>query len=224
MSNTETAGLVTLTAPVVMAYPNLIVAKAIQRDGKDKGEPKFSAQFLFRPDSPDLAAIKAEIKKVALAKWPGRAIGTQSQQGLFKLPIKPGDAAADKRKAAGKEDGEFQRGFVMLRGASKFRPKLGILQAGRLVELDGDGPINAHKDQFYFGVEVFAQFNFVAYEGGNGPDGVTAYLQSVLSTGKGKKLSSGGTSLADTFKGYVGTVTGDNPLGDGSDLDDEIPF
>ena len=217
MSNNDNLGLFTLTSPLVTAHPALVAARAFKRDGKDKGEPKFGLNFLFKPDAADFLAAKDIAIKVARARWPGRDLKT------LKFPFSSGDKLADKRKEKGKDDGDFQRGFIVMVARSKYQPKMGYLEGGRMVELDGDAAVAAAKDKFYFGVECFAQFNFVAYEGGTGPDGVTAYLQSVLSTGKGKKLASGGASLAETFKSYVGTITGEDPMG-GADLDDEIPF
>jgi hypothetical protein len=73
------------------------------------------------------------------------------------------------------------------------------------------------KPKFYFGVEVLPQFNFVAYDGvGNNLDGVTAYLNMVFTTNKGKRLS-GGASAAETFKGYAGHTSTEDPTAGGGD-------
>jgi hypothetical protein len=75
--------------------------------------------------------------------------------------------------------------------------------------------------KFYNGCYVVASLNFVPYEGDD-DDGVTAYLDAVLWVKDGPKI--GGVSAAEAFKGYIGTVSGEDPTGGQSTLDDEIPF
>lgn len=212
MSDQENAGIVNLTAPVVMIHPNLFVPKAFKARGKETGEPKYSASFLFAPDNPDLLSIKRAAKAVAAAKWPGRPVSELA------TPWTSGDKLADKRKAKGRNDGEFQRGHLVMAARSKFQPRLAVVENGRIVDLD-ESNMTAFKARFYFGVEVLAQFNLVAYEGvGANPDGVNAYLNMVLSTNKGKRLSSG-SSAAEVFRGYVGTYSAEDPTGDGDPRD-----
>lgn len=217
MTAQDNIGLFTLTKPVVSAHPALLEAKAFTKNGKPAGEPKFGIRLLFDPDSDDLKALKAVAVAVARARWPGRDLKE------LHFPFENGDKLAEKRKAkSGKDDGAFQCDKVVVTARSKYQPKLGILEGARLVDLDSEALIGAHKSKFYFGVKVFAQLNLVAYEGGTGPDGVTAYLQSVLSTNKGDKIAGGGQSVSETFKAYVGSVTVEDPTG--ADLDDEIPY
>ena len=132
------------------------------------------------------------------------------------------DRLADRRKEkAGKEDGEYQRGKVIIAARSKYEPKLSGIQAGKVVDYEGDAR-KLHEKDFFFGAECLAQINFVAYDGvGANPDGVTAYLNMVFVTGKGTKIA-GGASAAEAFKGYAGTVSNEDVTGD--TLDDEIPF
>lgn len=206
MSEQANIGIVNLTVPVVMIHPNLFVAKAFKARGKETGEPKYSASFLFTPDNPDFLSIKRAAKAVANARWPGRNV-----QELA-TPWTSGDKLADKRKAKGKSDGEFQRGNFVMAARSKFQPRLAIIENGRVVDLDENNLV-PHKNKFYFGVEALAQFNLVAYEGvGQNPDGVNAYLNMVLSTNRGKRLSSG-SSAAEVFRGYVGSHSAEDPTG-----------
>lgn len=205
-----------LTMPVVMAHPHLFEAQSFQRDGKAKGEPKFGTNLVFPNDSTDLKAIKTLAAQVARAKWPTRAFTE------IKWPFSSGDKLADARKAkAGKDDGAYQRGHVVINAKSKYRPKLGVIEGGRIIDLETEEQIAKFKARFYFGALVFAELNLVAYDGGSNPDGVTAYLNQVLSTGKGEKLASGGSSTSETFKAYIGSVSGADPT---QGLDDEIPF
>lgn len=211
-------GVFNLTKPVIMAHPNLFEARAFGKKGKESGTPKFSANFIFEPDSEDLKGLKSLAVKVARGRWPDRDLKTLS------FPFANGDKLADKRKAAGKSDGEFNRGKVVIAARSKFEPRLSAIENGKMIDYDGDARIKA-KNKFYFGVFALAQFNFVPYDGvANNPDGVTCYLNMVFSTNKGERLS-GGAAAAEVFKGYVGHSTTEDPTaGQKTSLDDEIPF
>lgn len=218
MSDKEQTGLFNLTAPVVMVHPNLFEAKAFGSKGKESGTPKFSANFLFDPDSDDLKGMKQVAAKVAKARWPDRKLSE------LKFPFTNGDLLADKAKnKKPPKDGEFNRGKIVVAARSKFEPRLAGIENGKVVDYEGDARLKA-KPKFFFGAEVLAQFNFVAYDGvGANPDGVTAYMNMVFTTGKGTKIA-GGASAAEVFKGYVGHSTTEDPTG-GADLsDDEIPF
>lgn len=224
-------GTVSLTEPVVSTFPNLLEAKSVMKNGKPTGDPKYSHNYEFEPTSADLAMLKAEALKVAKAKWPGRAVGKESatrddagnpKQPTFVFPFSSGDILADKAKAKGK-DREFSRGKVVLTARSKYQPRLSFIENGAIKDLDGPAIDAIGKRVFYNGVLCLAQVNFVAYEGvGTNPDGVTAYLNMVVSTNTGPKLS-GGASAAEVFKGYVGSNVDEDPTG-GVDIDDEIPF
>lgn len=236
MSEQNNEGVYASTALALLSFPNLDEARAVKgKNGKDTGEPKFSANLEMLPENPDLAAAKALCLKLAKAKWPGRAFGKEAalvddngnpKQATFQFPFTSGDKHADKAKAAGKER-EWSRGKVVLTARSKFEPRLSAIIGGKVVEFEGDARLVAAKKHFYTGAEVLWEVNFQAYDGvgQNGVDGVTAYLNMVLASGKGSKIAGGGRSAADVFKGYVGTVSGVDPTaGLGADLDDEIPF
>ena len=217
MSEQQNEGIFTFTTPKTLTFPNLLEAKAVKGpNGKPSGEPKYSSNFEFDISDDDLTAAKAVAAKIARAKWPGRDLKELS------FPFTNGDKLADKAKAKGK-DREFSRGKVVLTARSKYQPRMSVVENGRAIDLEGDAIVATGKRVFYTGVSVLAQVNFVAYDGvGANPDGVTAYLNMVCSLNKGKKLTSGGASAAEVFKGYIGTTSDENPLGD--DLDDEIPF
>lgn len=210
-------GLFNLTAPAVMIFPSLFEPKAIQIAGKPAGEPKYGANFMFGPEHPDLTGLKAAMVAVARAKWPGRDL-----KGLA-FPLANGDKLADQRRErTGKDDREFQRGKVLLKARAKFQPRLSAIINGKLVDLEGPA-MASHKSLFFFGAEVLIQVNFATYLGvGNNSDGVTAYLNMVLTTGKGERLGSSRQSAAEAFAGYVGHSTNYDPRGAG--YDDEIPF
>lgn len=233
------AGLFDINEPTVSTFPNLLEPKAVKRNGKDTGEPKYSLNIEIDPErQPALAqAIKAKALEIARAKWPGRDFAKEAsktykdQDGTvqkklptFVFPWSSGNELADNAKARNK-DREFSRGKLVLTARSKFQPRLSAIVGGKLVEFEGDAA-KAAKQYFYSGVEVLAQINFQAYDGvgETGADGVTAYLQQVLSTNKGKKLAGGGPSAAEVFSGYLGSISNVDPTAGVSDLDDEIPF
>jgi len=212
----KTDGIFNLTVPVVMTFPQLFDAKAFTKNGKAQGEPKYSANFEFPIASEDLKAIKALMGKMARSKWPDKPLTELC------FPLANGDKLADARKEKGKDDGEHMRGKVVISARSKYEPRLAYLDGGKIVDLDNVTAKAAAKNKFYPGVEVLAQFNLVPYDavGQNSRGGVTAYLNMVLSTGKGARLS-GGQTASEAFKGYVGSVSAENPEAPGSE---EIPF
>lgn len=234
MATTPDEDYYTLAQPCDAIYINATQARAMMKNGKQVGEPKFDVSIGLPLDGPDLAAIKANMVRVAKAKWPGRAIGKEAGKKddngnpklpTFAFPLKSGDELADKEKAKGK-DRETARGKVILTARSQFQPTLSIVEGGQIVTLD-DTTVKLHASKFYPGVLVGARVSFHAYEGGTGPDGVSARLEMLVSFNKGAKLQGGGKNAADVFKGYAGIVTSEDPTtkaGSAADLDDEIPF
>lgn len=221
----DTKGIYSLTAPAVLAFPALLEARKFKRNGKETGDPKFGATFVFPADSGDLKAMKELAIKLVREKWPGRDLKE------IKFPFKSGDKEIEKQIVKLKKEGkeytgraDFMKGMTVLKASSKYQPRLSILLNGRPVDLEGD-TLNAHKGKFYFGVHALAQFNFVSYDAikDGDPDGITAYLNMVLSLNKGERLS-GGASAAEVFKGYVGHSTTEDPTEVQGELDDEIPF
>ncbi len=231
MTEVHTDGIYNLTQPVVMSFPQLLEPKAFIENGKAKGEPKYSANLNFHADSADLAALKQLAAKLARAKWPDKPFVLTTQEGIkihqILFPFTAGDKLADARKEKGKDDGEYMRGKVIIAARSKYEPRLSYLENGKIIDLETEMAKQAAKGRFYPGVEVLAQLNLVPYDavGSNGKPGVTAYLNMVLSTGKGARIS-GGQTASEAFKGYVGAVSAENPMGPGSSADmlDEIPY
>lgn len=216
----KTDGIFNFTQPSVMTFPVLFEAKAFKKNGKETGEPKFKASFLLPKDSDDLKAMKTLAAKLARIKWPDRPFS----ELLF--PFASGDAMIEERRKKGKDDSEHLHGMVVLTAKSKYEPRLAYVEKNKIIDLETDTAKLAAKGKFYPGVEVLAQVNFVAYDGvGQNKSGVTAYLNMVLSTCKGARLS-GGQVASEAFKGYVGSVSAEDPTapGAGGSIDDELPF
>ena len=198
-----------LDVPVATIYTGtLITAKAFKKDGKDKGEPKFGATFLFKPDHQDWRPLKMRAADAA------KSMRSDVDLASVKWPWANGDALANAAKAETKpRDREFYRGFMVLRSRSIFAPVLAIRQNG-IVELKTETAKLAAKEQyFYDGVLCGAQFNFKPYSRDDGGIGVTAYLNMVLSTGEGVKIQmpKSGPSVVDVFKSYAGRSTQVDP-------------
>jgi hypothetical protein len=217
-------GVFRSSEPAVLLHPHLHEARKFRdRQGRESGEPKYDCNFMLKGDSTDLKAIKALLGMVAKVAWPGRAMKELA------FPLVSGTKKADDRAEASSakgraSDGEFQRGMVNLVARGKFEPKLGVIRNRKIIDLEGPARA-ASKAEFFFGAEVLFEVKFVAYEGvGANPDGICAYLNAVVATGKGTRLS-GGQSVAETFSGYAGTLSDESvTTGQGPIADDEIPF
>lgn len=221
----DSNSLFSLTAPAILAHPNLFEPRAFGAKGKETGEKKYSANIVLDPTNPanksDLDAMKAVAATVAKARWPGRDLKT------LKFPFSSGDKIVAKRQekkgTTYNGDADFQKGKVIIACRSKYEPRLAVIENGRITDLEGPARLAA-KGKFFFGCEVLAQVNFVPYDGvGANPDGVTCYLNMVVSLNKGTRLS-GGASAAETFRGYVGHTSAEDPTGGEQIADDDIPM
>lgn len=215
----------TFTAPVPAIHIHLHEAvKFKDKKGKETGEAKFQCSYLFAPDSADLKALKQRAAQAAKSKWPARDLKELA------FPFTDGNASIEKVKKkqsdAGKEyngSHDYLANSVILKSSSKFQPRLAGIEGNKAVDYVEPAQIAASKSKFYPGVKVLAEVNFVPYDGvGQNPDGVTAYVNMVLTTGKGERINIG-RSAAEVFKGVAGLVSTDDPTA-GAQVDDEIPF
>lgn len=207
---TENLGIYDTTQPTPILWTDTLFDPKPFKDekGKERGDPKYSAVVLFKADHPDVAPIKVKMVAIAKAMWPDAQLNT------INFPLKSGAKDNEKRVAKGKKARDYMDGAVYITGRSKFQPGLSGIENGKLTDYSGEALLRA-KTKFFNGVEALVQFNFVANEVDN-KRSVTAYLNLVLSTGKGTRIG-GGRSGAETFKGYVGQATTENPTED-SDL------
>lgn len=209
---------ITLSEPVPATFLNLAEPRRVSKSQNE--EPTYSARFEFAPDSEDVKRIRAKIVQVAREKWPGMDIGNAIKTGALQVTLTPGDVHADKAKAKGK-DQEWARGKVCLTARTKNMPSVGYIDGSRIVELTDPAAIKAASKHIYSGAKALGILSFVPYDavGQNGVPGVKAYLEQYLSTGKGEKLGGGRKSLAESFSGYVGLATDEDPTGGTGDDD-----
>lgn len=232
MTERTNEGIFNFTNPARGLFVNVITPRAYQENGKAKGEAKYDLTVFFAPDHADFAALKARAVAVAKAVWPGRDIAADYKNGEIRMPWIMGEKWLDRQlkklQKKGKEYAgqyDFLKGNVLLKTGSKYRPGLAVINSGKVIDLE-DSTIAVHKGKFYSGVELLVQVNLVAYDAKkeDDKDGITAYVNKVLSVNKGEKIKIGNSqSAAEVFAGYVGTVTNVDPTA-GADLDDEIPF
>lgn len=214
MADTQVDGRVTLTRPVRALFCNVMNARKFKRNGKEVGEAKFDATFVLTAE--DIGALKDKAIEVAKAKWPGRDLKE------LKFPFKKAEKVAEKQKAKGKDESIYTAGTFLMSARSKYEPVLSYLDGKKVVEFT-EANRGLAKQKFYNGCFVVPQVNFVPYTGDE-DDGVNAYLDQVLWIKDGPKI--GGVSAAEAFKGYVGSVSAEDPTGggEGNGVDDEIEF
>lgn len=208
-------------SPAILIFPKklFIPEKYIPKGETDpekiaKIEPKYQADFMVPFASPDFEAIRAFVGGLALEKWPGANLGALDAFGkpAFLWPWKNGDEQADDakaKKASGqkKYDLEFQRGHLVLHTSAVTQPDLGGFENGAPVQFGGD-KLKLVKDKFFFfGSEVFPSVTFVARDGTNATKpAVNAYVNGVVSTGRGKKIGGGRPDFNETLAMYAGRV------------------
>lgn len=214
MADEKSSGVFKLTVPVAIVFPQLDKPRAWKQGDNDVSKAKFGVKFLFDPDSEELMAIKRLAGKVARERFP------KTDFKDLHWPWANGDKFADDAQEERGKDYSFARGKVLLTAKSQFSPILRGIENRQYVEYDVETDAARIKKAFYTGVECLAQINLSAYKNGSN-QGVTAYLDSVLQTGRGQRL----TKMRDveTFKDYVGKMVDEDPTQGYTD-DEEIPY
>lgn len=227
----KSAGRFEFNEPIPAANVNLLEARAFKgKDGKPKGDPKYGVTLVFDPNSEDLKAAKSLAVQIAKEAFPSLALKD------IHFPFKLGNAENAKRIKKSLKALDWQADRVVLGVRSKDQPRMAGVIGGRIVDFDSAEQITANSRLFYNGVKVCAQVNFATYgeaeavgdEDNDAKPGVTAYLNLVMSTGTGTRIS-GATSASEAFRGYAGKMSATDPTdgvaGDGVAAgDDEIPF
>lgn len=232
---TATQGeIIKATTAKVMTWPTLITAEAQKlKNGEITKDKKFSADFILSQDDPDLLTIKRavidEVKRVFSAEYI-QAMTACSQGGQkptvsgmlgylggrLNLPLTDGTVKADARVALGKTDGEYARGKTVLHTSSREAspPALGGVVNGRVIDYATADQRAMNAGQFYFGVEAYFKVNVKAYNASSTVRGVSAYLQTVVTTNTGDRIGPQGASATEDFGHVSGHVSAVNPLDD----------
>lgn len=182
--------------------------------------PSYNATMLIVPGSKDYLGLRAIMGEVASAKWPGRDLST------IQFPVQLGEEKAEEAVAK-KRDGSIFLGHLVFNAHTSvdYPPRLGVLENGKLIQLDTEILKAQYGSKFYHGCYIAPQVNLVAWDqkGKNAPDRVTAYLQMVLWIKDGTRI--GGADMAEVFKDYMGQFTPEvDPRGMTGQRSKEVPF
>jgi hypothetical protein len=225
----------------VVSYANIEKPKAFEKKGQPKGDPKYSALFIIDPECPDLVRLKEDVLKALKEQYPGKTLRARRlteeelTAGTFvevSVPWRSGDKEADRLKAKNNGDdskGTIYRGKILVKASSKYQPALSIIEGGTVVDLETDEAKAKAGKYFYSGAYLVPSFRFNPFEGDeNKPGGMSLYLNAVLFAKNGKRIGGRTVNAAEAFKGYVGTISQEDPTAGAGfnrdDLDDEIPF
>jgi len=188
---------------VRLSFANaLFVAQQVQ----GQGEAKFSASFIFPPNHPCVAVIKAAMKKVAEEKWGAKAseVFTALKAG-DKLALHDGDS---------KPQYEGYKGNLFVNAGNKIKPLV----------IDGNkSPLLATSGRPYAGCYVNGSIELWAMDNQFGKR-INATLKGVQFLRDGARLAGGGVASAEDFEAIpdaasaaggalptAGTGTGGNP-------------
>lgn len=218
---TDKTGIFATKKPFVIVNLNLFTPKAFLKAGKPQGEPKFSLNILIPKDSDELPRLSATAKAVVAEAKQGDFREEVTPFAQIKKPWRDGDAYATKKAAEGKNY-EYCRGHYIVNARSKFDVQLAVLDPviKGTIDLTDEQLKLKYKSWFYNGVKAWTEFNLVPYIMDEKP-GLTAYLQSTLSTNKGARIA-GGKTASDTFSEYVGAWVDEDPTGEASAPEDEF--
>ena len=172
-----------------------------------QGEAKFSASFLFPPNHPCVAEIKAAMKKAAEEKWGAKA-------GEVFMALKAGDKLA-LHDGDSKPQYEGYKGNLFINASNRIKPLV----------IDGNlSPLQASSGRPYSGCYVNASIELWAQSNDFGKR-INASLKGVQFLRDGQRLSGGGVASADDFEAIpdaapaggaqapatTGATTGGNP-------------
>lgn len=204
-----------------MIYTELFKPVAYKDESGKEGKLRYKAAFILDPESADFKAIKKLASRVAKEKF-GTLERTEDEPKLKWPWIKVDNYIVKRnRKKPGSGDRlAWAAGKIMLQTMTgeDIAPALGVLEAGAIIDLDGEVLRAKHKGKFYSGVNAYFGVTVKAFAGGN--DGTCAYLNMVLTTNKGEKRGGGQRSVKEAFSKYVGKHSAEDPT-DGIDDEDD---
>jgi hypothetical protein len=207
--------------PHVCSYSDVLEARRFKKNGVEQGDPKFGGTFVVAPDNPDYLKLKAEIVKLLQAHAPGmkvianrRLTQEEADSGTaieVNVPWKDGTKFADAEKAKGK-NAEYARGNILLKASSKFQPALAAIENKNVLEFTTPEGIASSKKFFYSGAYLVPSFGLHWYKGdANKPNGVSLYLNAAMFVKHGPRLVIAQKSAAEAFKGYIGSISEEDP-------------
>lgn len=197
------------TAPVILGFPNLFVARAFEGD-KNKS---FDVQALFPGgrSHPDFDRLNKLIATMVARDFPGRAANELA------FCLHDGDKLADAAAATGKNR-DYYRGYMVLKCRSSFAAPLCVHLNGKATDIpggeDGEKQFGRH---FYGGVEAYISVDLHSYPGNAiFKPGVAAWPTAVYSLSKGENITElntmGGGSAVSRFQYVTGHHTDINPM------------
>lgn len=188
-----------MTTPAPMVLASVIKPRPEHTHNRIVYKSTYEASFLLTQEHPDWEPIRNTMRKVAMAGIPTVAEPS--------FPVQRGDAMAAEAKAKGwKGNYEWAPGKIILKakaavakanGDPLFPPRLLVLLNNTYMKYGvEERPRAMAAPYFYNGVEVRAEFSFVAYLAasieGVPPRGyVAVYLNEVLSLNRGERLAGG---------------------------------
>lgn len=161
---------------VRLAFPEIFAAKSY-----NEGDPAFSATFIFAPDHPSHAVIKAAIKEIATAKW-----GAKAQDVLKAIMAKDAVCLHD---GDTKTQYEGFSGNLFVSSRNKMRPLV----------IDRDKtPLTASDGRPYAGCYVYASIELWAQDNKFGKR-INASLSGIQFYQDGDAFSGTGAASSDDF-------------------------
>lgn len=206
--------------PWPIMFVNLLVPRAAKLKNGQTTAAKYGCMSMMDPESQDAKAIKdagIQIMKDKFPGWDPRMLGK---------PWETGEKHNAARVKKGKKEFENVKGKLLVQARSTNQPQLATLIDGKFVTLDDPIAIKSAQPKFYSGVEALIYMTLAPYgtdldpEEGGGNRGVTAYLDIVVSTGKGDRIGGQRVDIREAFKGYVGQASPINPASSGDPYDD----
>lgn len=230
-----------LTPEFRMSFAKLITPEAYKENGKDKGEPKYSVECIFSPESltkfleDDGKGGFAEVDvrlvcaQVAKAEWPDMNPKEAVETKTLFWPIYDGDQYVVKQTAKATAKGKAAPDLKHYAGKKLFRisaakeypPVLSFKDKGATVSLNraSDSDLAKAKQVFTGGNYAIAEITVKATATAQGKF-VNFYVNSVRMTRTGDALGGGG-GMMNRFDGVQGGKSDKDPT---VGIEDEIPF
>ncbi len=212
-----------LTSPARISWPQVIEPRAVTVGGQTKGEPFYSARFVFPSDHPDLAPIKLAAFRILKLLKPDGDFKVLRPFEDFWYPLKSGDKLIAEARARAEKNGKEYRGFedwmastttLFAKAYAKYPPQLDAVINGRWVKLNAENR-NLHKDKFFNGMDAVGAVTIAGAKLPTGGWGVSCYLNGLGAIG-GERI--GGGQEISYSNAHIPTVTGTatnvNPMDD----------